>query len=391
MNFSTPIHPYAVTVQAGPEDILEAQSPNALNLKDLSEWPSVSQIVVAMPALDGADAAAEKLKTWGFNSYIGDTYNVCERILGLHKDLSFQDYSVRVLSVWKHVDLRFVDAMVSTMQHHAHDLVIAPKNYDITMAADVASHRALRRVSDLAGDDAEGQRARFNPWGYMESHAADFDVHHCEPAPTYPDSQVEQILESSRAHAENEFFGRDYAGSRYHFLAPKLDAGMKILDIACGAGFGSDLLAEKASMVVGVDYLSEYVERAQLRYGARENLTFMQGDAQTFVYQDGAFFDAVLSFHTLEHVPDDEAMMQNLRSNTRMGGLLVLEVPLLAQRPLGQPINPFHFREYTRERVLELVENAGFEVQEQIGICRGFRVPALMARDAFQVWARRIS
>ncbi len=376
---------YTAVVQSSPHEIAAAPSAEVLNLGALERWPRVRSVVVALPDLPGAPEAAEKLAGWGHRAVVGDAYDVCRRIADVYADTG-QDYCVRLLATWRHTDLEIVDALVDEQRRTGCDLSATPPGFEFTLAADVASLDALDRVESLSGDSAELQRARFNPWAYIESHPERFSVRYLEETPRYAPDRVREIRAEPRWHPESEFFGRDYEGSRYHLLASRLEPGLRILDIACGTGFGSDLLAGEAAFVLGVD---QDVEAARERYAEHDGLQFRAGDAQRFVEGEGERFDLVVSLHTLEHVPDDRAMLDALRRNLRPGGRLVLEVPLLSARPLGAPINPFHEREYTREGVRERIEAAGFAVEREIGMCRGYPVAPERARDAVQLWARR--
>ncbi|MDX1314488.1 MAG: class I SAM-dependent methyltransferase, partial [Eudoraea sp.] len=227
------------------------------------------------------------------------------------------------------------------------------------------------------------------PWGYMECNPDKFKVHHHEPAPSYDEQKTDHILSQRRNHPEREYFGADYQGSRYHSMLSYFPKDMTILDIACGSGFGSKLLAPISKEVVGVDYDPEAIKVNQERYSGVENLNFLTGDGQTFLYKDGAYFDCVISFHTLEHVPSDSAMMNQIYENLKPGGLAIVEVPLLAKRPLGKPVNPYHLREYEVQEVLGFFDNTRFKIEKVYGACRGIYVPSESARDALQVWARK--
>lgn len=382
--------PYSVIVQAGPDEILHARKPSDLVFGSLGEWPSIGEVLVALPDMERAIDAAEILNTWGIRAFIGDPYNVCRRLLAAQEEMTPQAFSVRLLAIWKHADLHYIDRLVASMREESADLAAPPRDFDVTLAADVASLEAIERIAGLEGDSQEVLRARFNPWGYMEMHPESFRIRYVEPAPRYDGEQVRQILGDGRCHPENEFFGRQYQGSRYHFLAPRIPEGLKILDIACGSGFGSALLADRAEIVVGVDYLEEYVAKARERYPEASRLRFLAGDGQQFLYEGGAgWFDLAVSLHTLEHVPDDQAMLASLRRNLRPGGCLIVEVPILMGRPLGVPINPYHLREYSREEILGKVREAGFRIDECIGGCREFYGREEQARDSLQIWAAR--
>ncbi|HDP70433.1 MAG TPA: methyltransferase domain-containing protein, partial [Actinobacteria bacterium] len=359
---------YCVVAQASPDEILGVSKPDDLNLIDLIQWPSIQDVMVLMPELKGCREAENKLTSWGFRSFVGDTYNVCSRIVDAHKNFTNQEFAVRVLVIWKHIDLEYVDSLVSQMRRINCDLVVAPMDFDITMAADVASLNALERIGAMSGNSQELSRAKFNPWGYMEMHPEIFQVEHLEPAPKYSDEKCKKILSQQRCHPENEFFGRDYSGSRYHFIVEHISPGLRILDIACGSGFGSELLSRKAAFVLGVDYLKPYIKKARERYPGNDTLQFMVGDGQKFLYLDKCEqFDLVVSLHTLEHVPDDRAMLSSLYNNLRPGGQLIIEVPLQCSRPLGIPINPYHLREYNKEQIICLAKEAGFQITKLVG------------------------
>lgn len=381
--------PYGVILQAGPDEIMGAPGPDALNISQIRARDAVSAVVVALPDLEGSAEAAQRVREWGVEAYVGDEYNVAKRLLEAAERLPEQDFVVRMLAVWKNTDMEYVDSMVESMRREPCDFVTAPRDFDVTMAADVASKRAVQRVAALEGDSQEIHRARFTPWGFMELHPETFDVRWLEPAPSYDDARRDSILAQHRCHPENEFFGRSYAGSQYHFLLQYVPDGARVLDIACGSGMGSNLLARKASLVIGADYIEDYLVRARERYPESDRLRFVAGDGQSFVWDGGESFDVVVSLHTLEHVPDDRAMINSLAANLKPGGLLIMEVPLLSRRPLGRPINPYHIREYTLDGAQDLVTSAGFNIVRRFGCTRGLLHGPEIARDAVHLHAEK--
>lgn len=111
---------------------------------------------------------------------------------------------------------------------------------------------------------------------------------------------------------------------RYVF-ARGLVAGRRVLDAACGEGYGSALLAETASRVVGVDVSPQAVEHATARYGAA-NLEFQQADCLALPFPDDEF-DCVVSFETLEHLEDHEQLLAEFKRVLRTGGFLLISTP----------------------------------------------------------------
>ena len=141
---------------------------------------------------------------------------------------------------------------------------------------------------------------------------------------------------------------------RYHFAAP-LVAGRKVLDIACGAGYGSALLAQTAAHVTGADIADAAVDHARRRYEAVGNLEFRQADCAALPFAD-ASFDAVVSFETIEHIGAQDAFLDEVRRVLRPGGLVILSCPNKVEYSDKRGVtNEFHVRELHRDELAALV------------------------------------
>jgi SAM-dependent methyltransferase len=125
---------------------------------------------------------------------------------------------------------------------------------------------------------------------------------------------------------------------RYEFALP-LCEGRDVLDAGCGVGYGTAFLAGRARSVVGVDLDRDAIAYAQRRYAA-PNVDFRTGDVQALDLPDDAV-DVVCSFETIEHVPDREAFLAEVRRVLRPGGAFVVSTPR-AERTELRPANPFH-------------------------------------------------
>src|SRR5580765_6728862 len=117
-------------------------------------------------------------------------------------------------------------------------------------------------------------------------------------------------------------------------------AGRRVVDVACGEGYGSSFLGKIAAEVVGVDSSAETIEHAAREYAAA-NVTFHAADAASIPVADG-WADIVVSFETIEHLEHHEAFVAEVARVLSRDGLLVLSTPdrsvYLAD---GEP-NPFH-------------------------------------------------
>lgn len=130
-----------------------------------------------------------------------------------------------------------------------------------------------------------------------------------------------------------------------------------VLDIACGEGYGSNLLAEVALSVYGVDIDAETITEAAKKY-KKENLKYMQGTVAELEFQDD-MFDVVVSFETIEHVQAKEQtrFVKEIRRVLKKGGLLVMSSPdkhNYSEVPAF--VNPFHIHELYRNEFETLLK-----------------------------------
>jgi 2-polyprenyl-3-methyl-5-hydroxy-6-metoxy-1,4-benzoquinol methylase len=162
--------------------------------------------------------------------------------------------------------------------------------------------------------------------------------------------------------AENYWFRRHLAV--YEWIAPRV-AGRRVVDMACGEGYGSDVLARSAASVVGVDANPEAHEHARLRY-VRPNLRFARDLVESFSER----CDAVVFLQTIEHVQDAGAILEHFKAMLEPGGAAYVSTPnllTLAAPGAEKSDNPWHVREYRAEEFRSLCE-AHFGRVELLGL-----------------------
>jgi ubiquinone/menaquinone biosynthesis C-methylase UbiE/tetratricopeptide (TPR) repeat protein len=130
-------------------------------------------------------------------------------------------------------------------------------------------------------------------------------------------------------------------------VASEFTRGKDVLDIASGEGYGARLLADGASLVVGVDISGESIRHAQEKYGNRPNLRFFRGSCTEIPAPEDAF-DVVVSFETIEHIEDQEAFLREVRRVLRQDGVFIVSSPNAQEYKRGsEEKNPFHCSELT--------------------------------------------
>jgi SAM-dependent methyltransferase len=152
---------------------------------------------------------------------------------------------------------------------------------------------------------------------------------------------------------ENYWYRRHLAV--YAWIARRC-AGLRVVDMACGEGYGAALIAEHASETIGIDANPEAFEHARLRY-VRPRLSFARALVEEFDW--GAPYDAIVFLQTVEHVADPGPLLDRFASLLVPGGVLYVSTPnRLTLAPAGaeRSGNPWHVREYTAREFWELLE-----------------------------------
>lgn len=343
------------------------------------------EIIITTPNEEENNVFLKLSHKWQVKLYKGSIYNVCDRFIQaarLHKI----DIIVRVLLKRFYLDTKTVEKMIKLLSNTNADLITLPKDYNYELAADVFTTKALEKAYQvLKKDDLKLAPYQFSPWQYMDDNQDIFKVieFQAEKTRKYSRKRIHSIKKKlSKLYGENqEKYGWDFPASHYAFAIPFIGKNKKILDVACGQGEGSRQLAETGNKVLGVDLSSEYIENAKKHF-PNPNILFKVADALTF--KSPRQFDAITSMHTLEHLPDPLKFLKLCHSNLKADGKLFLEVPILLPKPLGEPLYPFHDKEFSVKELEELLKKAKFKVDRRFGRSRGVYTEINKGREAVQ-------
>ncbi len=143
---------------------------------------------------------------------------------------------------------------------------------------------------------------------------------------------------------------------RYEEATAILPPDSIVLDIACGTGFGSNFLAKKGHSVVGADISEATILACSAKYSGKK-LSFQIMDGTKIPYNN-EYFDAVISFETIEHTTQYLEMLREFKRITKKGGSVILSTPnFLINSPTGIVTNPFHTQEWTYDEFEKIINS----------------------------------
>ena len=154
--------------------------------------------------------------------------------------------------------------------------------------------------------------------------------------------------------------------ARYRFAAERSRPDFIILDAACGSGYGTDFLAQKAHEAYGVEINDHAFQWAKEYYGGPRT-HFMQADLNKPLPFPDEKFDMVTSFETLEHVAGQEMMLHEFRRVLKPGVILIISSPdreVITDRAGAE--NKFHINELSKKEFIVLLQGY-FELEALYG------------------------
>lgn len=131
-------------------------------------------------------------------------------------------------------------------------------------------------------------------------------------------------------------------------LAKQIVVGKTVLDIACGSGYGAEVLLQGgAKKVIGVDIDPNVIAKAKQRY-SNDGISFEVGEATNLPLDENSI-DVITSFETIEHINDYEAYLKELVRVLTGEGVAIISTP---NRDVFGQKNPFHVKEFTKEEFI---------------------------------------
>ena len=370
-------------VQGTDSDLYASDDPDNYCINAIKQSGLFSDIVIATPITDSESVLKLMADKWGVSIYFGSVYDVADRFYNLAIQYK-ADVLVRIQLRAFYVDMEMVKRLIEKLGTQ-YDYVDVDNDTNYALGADVFTTKALKCVLDKISampDNHQKRVFQFSPWAILNNREM-FKVAVLKYDEMWKKDKIRKIKEKL-SHLINEEENKQAVcsgdpGGRYNYIRQFISPGDTVLDIACGQGGGTRILSRDCKKIYGVDYNKKYIDAASDKF-QKDNISFLVGS--DFVLKTlNVTFDKVVSLHTLEHVENDLGFLMNINDCLKKTGKLILEVPRLLKFPLGEPLYPFHDREYDLDSMRSLLTDSGFEIELEKGGNRNLYVNVEHARE----------
>ncbi|MGL1902894.1 MAG: class I SAM-dependent methyltransferase [Fibrobacterales bacterium] len=303
------------------------------------------------------------------------------RMVDAVSDLSAGEYVVRMNALNFLFDIELIQNLYDQAVTDSLDCVKAPDDYPVYFTGDVYRVSSLETIKNhlesVIGKDT--QKHEIHP-SFFAMKCTELKTRYVMPQKEIKEDEVSvynakmsQVIYEERQHvkgAGNAIPAGDQLSFHYqlalNYLQETKRVNGKILDIACGPGFGIKMLSGRGYSLVGADYDKKTIEDCTNFYDL-EDTEFVTEDVTNITYDDNVF-DVVLSMETLEHVRDPKKMLSEIQRVLKPNGLLILSTPQNSYS--GKPICPEHIYEYSLQELTEMME-LYFNIEKVIGLKAG--------------------
>lgn len=290
------------------------------------------------------------------------------------------------------LDVPLMDELIAWARDESYDYARCPDASCKFTLGQVVTIEAIDRARKMIDELAPEQKQLFaaRPFAFTRARPEDFKIGLFEKLPQYTDAKLEEMrhlaqhiyMDERAWHTTHACPVGDMSRGRYQTMLEHVPRGARVLDIACGTGYGAQLMTqERGARVIGVDISPETIDYANDKYG--DIAEFRLGNAEVIPLEDDAV-DLAVSIGTIEHIDDDDAFVKELSRVLRPGGQAIIYTP---QSRVGRiPIWHWHAREYSADWLKETVAPY-FEIDKVMGWQNGELTPDDERGDGMYLFA----
>ena len=327
-------------------------------------------IIIAAPEFDQGGLDFLKGSDNSLIIHYGQDESPLSRIVAATSHLSGDEYILRLNALNFCVDLDAADEMYSLSVTEQLDMVRFPENFPSLFTSDIYKISILRQLLTLNLDS----KYHVHPKYYLSESNGFRSAIYTPPSYRYTDELLKTVrnacsssIYQSRIEVDllKSVKSADSIRHHYEMTIPYLDKSFQVLDLACGSGFGADLLSGSVSKVTGIDIDGRQLGKFKSN-NPGNNIEFIVADVLCTGFPD-ALYDCITAFEIIEHV-DPDVLLKEIFRLLKPGGLCFISTP---QNVLGHiPSTPDHVREFSLSELLDVVSKY-FKIEKVIGIKQG--------------------
>ena len=292
------------------------------------------------------------------------------RIIATHERFLSGDYFVRIDALNMFFMSRDIEKMYEFAVGNSLDCCKFPDAYPAQLTADIYNINALKKAKNFIDKTSPYV---VHPKYYMFKNS-DFRTAFFDDTTDIKDEYLSNcrniakqiyLIPRGMVTGKNVKFG-DQLSFHYQLATKYINREDRLLDIACGDGFGLCVMADYTRHIDGADISPEIIQIAKEKCKNLNNVKLHVEDVLNMTFADNTF-DIITSFETIEHV-EPESYFREIQRVLKHGGRFILSTP---QNSLGHiPINSQHNHEYSLEEIQNMTSKY-FKIHEIIGIKQG--------------------
>jgi spore coat polysaccharide biosynthesis protein SpsF (cytidylyltransferase family) len=329
----------------------------------LKSMPAISDVIIAVPDDPGNAIFRDIAAAHGAYCYFGSRENVLERCAAALDTVS-ADIAVHVMGQHCFIDIDLLGEMLDFLHETGANFVSLPDAFTPYFAGKVYRRAVLDDVATAILAQSEDQAINFARYAaFIEHNRERFSARIYENVPQYDRDFLLKVREAAleifsddRGRVDTKEAGTVITGllESYQFACDQFGAGDRLLDIACGDGYGCRILAGRVERVLGVDINAPLIAATQTA-NATANISYEVADCLALALPDGAV-TGITAMELIEHLPVDK--VDNFVSEVRRvlvpGGSFVCSTPQNSHGDI--PVVPWHVKEYSVVELRAILE-----------------------------------
>ena len=329
----------------------------------LSSMPSIDAVVVAVPDDPGNEIFREIATARGASCVFGSRENVLERCKAA-LDAAGAAIAVHVMGQHCFIDTALLSDMLAFLDAARADFVSLPDAFTPYFAGKIYRRALLDKVGAAIAALPQDRAIHFARYAaFIELHREKFNAKVYEQLPQYSPDYLRKVRDMAREIFSDDRMHVDASQAStisnplfesYEFATSQFGAKDRVLDIACGDGYGCRILAGQVGQVLGVDINGRLIA-ANRQSNAAANISYDVGDCFALSLADGAVSGAT-AMELIEHLPVDQVddFVKEVRRVVAPGGSFICSTPQNSHGDI--PVVPWHVKEYSVAELRALLE-----------------------------------